>query len=90
MVPAPNLYRFSFLWHSAHFTGAALPLAFSAMWHVMHVPDFAVGLWNAAWYVVFIGAVATFVWQSEQAWFGALAGCCGLDAWWHVAQLLPA
>jgi hypothetical protein len=47
-------------------------------------------LWNAAWRFVFIGGVATFVWQSEQACCGALAGFSGFDAWWQVAQLLPA
>src|SRR5512134_3649189 len=56
----------------------------------MHVPDCAVGLWNAAWYFVFIGAAATFVWQSEQACCGAVAGFSAFDAWWHVVQVLPA
>src|SRR4051812_42463615 len=36
----------------------------------MQMPAVAVGLWNAACVLVFIGAVATFVWQSVQF-------CCG-------------
>jgi len=41
-------YLFSFLWHSMQFSGGFFALALSALWQSMHVPDCAVGLWNAA------------------------------------------
>jgi hypothetical protein len=77
-----------FLWQDTHFTGAAFPFAFSALWQPMQVPTDALGLWNAAWSLVFMGDAATFVWQSEQTCCAALLRFSGLDGWWHVSHLI--
>jgi hypothetical protein len=77
---------FSFLWQSKHFTGALLPLAASVLWQSMQIPAVAVGLWNAACSLVFIGGTAVLVWHAPHACCGAVAGFSGRLGWWHVAH----
>ena len=72
-------YEASFLWQSAHFTGAALPSAFWVLWQVMQSPAVAPGLWKAAGTPIFTGGVGGLVWQSVQACCGDLSGFSGLE-----------
>ena len=58
--------------------GAFLPLASSALWQSMQMPAVAVGLWNAACSLVFIGGLTMVAWQSVQA-------CCAAVAGWSIA-----
>jgi hypothetical protein len=74
------LYVPAFLWQSAHFTGAALPLLFSVLWQSMHSPAVAAGLWKAACKFLVTGGVAGLVWQSVHACCGDLSDFSGFDA----------
>ena len=59
--------------------GGFFPAAFSFKWQSMHVPDLAIGLWNAACLFVFIPGWGGVVWQSRQACWGAVAGFSGFE-----------
>jgi hypothetical protein len=55
----------------------------------MHVPVAALGSWNAAWRLVFMGGAAGIVWQWRQAWCSEASGFCGRLGWWQVVQAMP-
>jgi len=59
------------------------------LWQSMHVPIAALGSWNAAWRLVFMGGAAGIAWQSRQACCSETRGFCGRLGWWQVVQAMP-
>ncbi len=80
------VWRYFFLWHSRHFTGAGPPFC---RWQSMHVPVAALGSWNAAWRLVFTAATPASCGSRDKPGAPRTAASAAGSDWWQVVQAMP-